>query len=150
MRTARGFVQDRRGMASAGKERHSLRLMGKRFSRGAGRLLLLTNGAGITNERRVMKRPRVHKSFFAKYERSKQSKRAGKLYGRRWQKARLEYLSEEDNALCRDCSERGEVKAADQIHHIKAHRGDSELFWNQDNWMPLCRSCHSKRTAKGE
>jgi hypothetical protein len=29
------------------------------------------------------------------------------------------------------------------IDHKIPHKGDYELFWNQDNWQSLCASCHS-------
>ena len=29
------------------------------------------------------------------------------------------------------------------IDHKIPHKGDYDLFWNQDNWQSLCASCHS-------
>lgn len=32
--------------------------------------------------------------------------------------------------------------------HIQPHRGDLYIFWNEENWQPLCVSCHSRKTLK--
>lgn len=66
-------------------------------------------------------------------------------YGYKWQKARVKFLSE--NPLCLICQAKKIVKAATIVDHIIAHKGDAHLFWNQDNWQPLCVSCHSRKTA---
>jgi 5-methylcytosine-specific restriction enzyme A len=29
------------------------------------------------------------------------------------------------------------------VDHKIPHKGDYDLFWNQDNWQSLCASCHS-------
>lgn len=62
-------------------------------------------------------------------------------YGYRWQKARAAYLAE--NPLCVYCRRIGRVEAATVVDHIKPHRGDEQLFWDEGNWQPLCASCHS-------
>lgn len=28
------------------------------------------------------------------------------------------------------------------VDHIKPHNGDMSLFWDSDNWQPLCKWCH--------
>ena len=44
---------------------------------------------------------------------------------------------------------RGIDKAVSAIvDHIKAHRMDPKLFWDQSNWRALCKSCHDKKTAR--
>ena len=35
------------------------------------------------------------------------------------------------------------MTAASVVDHIKPHKGDKALFWDQANWQPLCASCHS-------
>lgn len=35
-----------------------------------------------------------------------------------------------------------------EVDHIMPHRGDADLFWDQRNWQAVCRSCHSKKTAR--
>lgn len=37
---------------------------------------------------------------------------------------------------------------ATDLDHINPHRGDLKLFWDTDNWQPLCASCHSRKTAR--
>ena len=32
------------------------------------------------------------------------------------------------------------------VDHIIPHRGDQKLFWDQNNWQALCKSCHDKKT----
>ncbi|CQR75082.1 hypothetical protein SpAn4DRAFT_4446 [Sporomusa ovata] len=36
------------------------------------------------------------------------------------------------------------------MDHIKAHRGDQVLFWDQSNWQPLCKKCHDKKTRTAD
>ncbi|MCB0080444.1 MAG: HNH endonuclease [Caldilineaceae bacterium] len=49
--------------------------------------------------------------------------------------------------LCRHCRERGQTTAATEVDHIKARRdGGSDAF---DNLQSLCKSCHSRKTARG-
>lgn len=49
------------------------------------------------------------------------------------------------NPICAMCG-----KPATVVDHIIPHRGDSKLFWDTDNWQPLCARCHNKKTARGE
>jgi 5-methylcytosine-specific restriction protein A len=70
---------------------------------------------------------------------------AARGYGSRWQKARRRYLQR--NPFCWHCDQEGRVTAATQVDHIVPHRGDLLLFWDQENWQPLCASCHSRKTA---
>jgi len=72
--------------------------------------------------------------------------RAGKTtaergYGGKWQRERASFLRE--NPLCVDCLEAGVVAAATVVDHKVPHRGDQKLFWDRDNWQPLCDSHHS-------
>ena len=67
-------------------------------------------------------------------------------YDRRWSKARIRFLSE--NPLCVMCMERGFENAATVVDHKKAHKGDPELFWDEDNWQSLCKPDHDRKTAK--
>lgn len=66
-------------------------------------------------------------------------------YGYRWQQARARFLAK--HPLCRLCSDAGKVVDATEVDHIIPHRGDMELFWQESNWMALCKVCHSKKTA---
>lgn len=61
-------------------------------------------------------------------------------YNNRWQKARASFLSR--SPLCVKCIEEGKVVAATVVDHIIPHRGDTALFWDSDNWQPLCKRHH--------
>jgi len=70
-------------------------------------------------------------------------------YDRRWQKIRGMVLAE--SPLCADPhgthAERGEVVLATEVHHIRPLRDGGTH--RRSNLMPLCKSCHSKITARG-
>jgi len=69
-----------------------------------------------------------------------------RLYGRRWKHAKRAYLAK--HPLCIDCQSHNITTLAEDVDHIKPHKGDSKLFWNSSNWQPLCHSCHSRKTVK--
>ncbi len=80
------------------------------------------------------------------YERKRESS-SKRLYGSRWQRARKIFLAEE-SPLCVVCKELGIVELATEVDHIIPHRGNLELFWDRDNWQPLCKTHHSQKTAR--
>ena len=67
-------------------------------------------------------------------------------YGYAWQKASKRFLAA--HPLCEECKRQGRYVKATDVDHIKAHRGNRKLFWDQNNWEALCHSCHSKKTAR--
>ena len=68
-------------------------------------------------------------------------------YTYRWQQERKAYLTR--YPLCKDCLDTySEIRTATEVDHIIPHKGDMKLFWNTSNWQGLCKSCHSKKTAK--
>lgn len=67
-------------------------------------------------------------------------------YGRRWQRVAKQYLA--DHPFCVTCQQEGHVTIATQCDHVIPHRGDPALFWDPENWQPLCRPCHSAKTAR--
>ena len=69
-----------------------------------------------------------------------------KVYGRRWQEARVRHLKA--NPLCVACLDQGNIVAATEVDHITPHRGDQSLFWDEANWQSLCKPCHSRKTAQ--
>lgn len=69
-------------------------------------------------------------------------------YGHRWRKARERYLFK--NPCCVECEREGFVEPAKEVDHIKPHRGDQVLFWDESNWQSLCKRHHSAKTARGE
>jgi len=66
-------------------------------------------------------------------------------YTYRWHKVSRLYLKE--HPLCVICQKEGRVTEAIIVDHITPHKGNQELFWNDSNWQPLCKSCHDKKTA---
>lgn len=66
-------------------------------------------------------------------------------YGYKWQKARQQYLL--SHPLCVECKRNGKYIQAKVVDHIIPHKGNQELFWDENNWQPLCTSCHNRKTA---
>ena len=69
-------------------------------------------------------------------------------YGYKWQQARKRYL--QAHPLCVFCQQQGRVTAADVVDHIVPHQGNDNLFWDTNNWQPLCASCHSSTKQAAE
>lgn len=68
-------------------------------------------------------------------------------YGSRWQRARRAYLAE--HPLCVECSATGRAVTATVVDHKRPHRGSAKLFWERENWQPLCETCHNQKTGRG-
>ena len=71
-------------------------------------------------------------------------------YGYKWQQKRKAFLMRPENVLCVCCQSKGFVTEATVVDHIKPHKGNQELFWDESNWQPLCSSCHSSDKQKLE
>ncbi len=85
-----------------------------------------------------------------------------RIYGSKWDKARLSFLRE--NPLCVMCSQQGRVVAAAVVDHIRPHklkvamehgnRDDiaqaQKLFWSRDNWQSLCKQHHDSTKQRME
>ncbi len=85
-----------------------------------------------------------------------------RIYGSRWNKARLTFLR--DNPLCVMCQEQRRVTAATVVDHKVPHKlkaamksGDSlavkkaqKLFWDKGNWQALCDTHHSATKQRME
>lgn len=67
--------------------------------------------------------------------------RRDQLYGRRWRKARKAYLLR--HPRCVMCAHHGKLTRATVVDHIRPHRGGVALFWDHDNWQPLCEPHHN-------
>ena len=83
-----------------------------------------------------------HKSLHPEEVRSA----AERGYDSRWQKARKRYLAA--NPLCVECAKEGRYTKATDVDHVVPHRGNQTLFWDQDNWQPLCHRHHSIKTRR--
>lgn len=61
---------------------------------------------------------------------------------KRWRRARKSFLSR--FPLCRLCEGMGRLTPATVVDHIKPHRGDPVLFWDEsNNWQSVCAACHN-------
>lgn len=67
-------------------------------------------------------------------------------YGRRWQRATAIYLR--SRPQCAICGHWFTSRKDAVVDHIIPHKGDMTLFWDQNNWQPVCRPCHTAKTLK--
>ncbi|MCL2381321.1 MAG: HNH endonuclease [Treponema sp.] len=63
----------------------------------------------------------------------------------RWRKLRNTVLK--TFPCCQNCGA-GRFEAALELHHITPPKGDEELFFSEDNLMPLCKLCHAQITSR--
>ena len=68
-------------------------------------------------------------------------------YNAEWRKARKAFLQK--HPLCSECRKVGKLTPATVVDHIIPHRGDRKLFWDENNWQPLCKDCHDRKTGAG-
>lgn len=66
-------------------------------------------------------------------------------YDSAWRRFRLVYLKR--NPLCRHCKHRGEVRSSTEVDHIIPLQEAPHLKFDEANLQPLCKSCHSVKTA---
>lgn len=64
-------------------------------------------------------------------------------YNRDWEKARAAFLR--SRPFCAFCGAPASV-----VDHITPHKGDQLLFWDRNNWSPLCTPCHSGAKQRQE
>ena len=65
-------------------------------------------------------------------------------YDSKWRKARERFLK--CHPLCVQCQREGRLVKAPVVDHIKPHRGNPILFWDERNWQPLCKHHHDVKT----
>lgn len=56
-----------------------------------------------------------------------------------WIEYRIKFLKHNPKCYC--CPAYARV-----VDHIFAHKGDDEKFWQEGNFLPLCKTCHSTIT----
>jgi 5-methylcytosine-specific restriction protein A len=66
-------------------------------------------------------------------------------YGSRWRRAAKLFLLA--HPLCAECLSHGQTIPAKVVDHVRPHKGDQALFWDEGNWQPLCKPCHDRKTA---
>ena len=69
-------------------------------------------------------------------------------YNSRWQKASKRFLARQP--FCTECEKIGQLTPATVVDHIMPHRGDKVLFWDENNWQPLCKKCHDRKTRMND
>ena len=45
------------------------------------------------------------------------------------------------------CAAEDNTVAATVVDHIIPHKGNRKLFWDMNNWQPLCKFHHDQKTA---
>ena len=78
------------------------------------------------------------------YERYGRDKETKKMYGARWRKIRALFVSQ--HPFCQQCLKENRMVPTEEVHHIVPlrHGGTHD----EGNLMALCKSCHSRITAK--
>jgi 5-methylcytosine-specific restriction protein A len=70
-----------------------------------------------------------------------------------WERASAAWLKQQfsmGNVRCAMCGKVMDRERKDiVVDHIIDHKGNDDLFWNENNWQMLCRKpCHSRKTAR--
>lgn len=99
--------------------------------------------AGVTRERFCDK----HRATERKRQDALRPSSSARGYDSRWRRLRWAFLRA--HPICVDPFglHRHRITPATEVDHIKPHKGNKALFWNQDNWQPVCHACHSRKTA---
>jgi len=66
-------------------------------------------------------------------------------YTQRWKKLRRYQLDKQP--LCGYCQHLGVTELATVVDHIKPHKGDEVLFYDDKNLQSLCKRCHDSVKA---
>lgn len=111
---------------------------------------LVRDGSGRCEKHKRVERQRLDERRGTAHERG---------YTSAWQRARAAFLQK--HPLCVQCAEVPRVNAATVVDHVIPHRlkealdsGDAvriaaakALFWDRQNWQPLCKPHHDRKTA---
>ena len=82
-----------------------------------------------------------------RYNRKERPKYSKQLYKTaRWQKLRKQVLLKQP--FCAECQRQGKITRATIVDHIKPHKGNLDLFWDEENLQSLCKSCHDRKTVQ--
>ncbi len=72
------------------------------------------------------------------------------LYDRQWRNESKKFLRGHPWCECAECREGPYRRKADCVDHIKAHRGDVNLFWDKSNWMAMNVRCNASKSVREE
>lgn len=94
--------------------------------------------------------PRCAKHEKARHTRDRQRRGSAhqRGYTSRWRAHRARFLAE--HPLCAPCERVGRTTPATVVDHIRAHKGDEDLFWDEENHQASCKPCHDARTDEGD
>ena len=94
------------------------------------------------------KRPAIFRLVKATAQRAQDNRASAsnRGYDARWRAARASYL--QAHPICAECARHGGTEAATVVDHIRPHKGNDILFWDDSNWQALCARCHNRKTAK--
>lgn len=87
----------------------------------------------------------LHKKYARSMDRERGTA-AKRGYDTRWRLARIRFLRA--HPLCVECERHGRLTSATVVDHIRPHKGDKLLFWDESNWQALCKPCHDAKTAR--
>ena len=82
------------------------------------------------------------------YEQARSQRATRQLYTWQWHKYSKNRLKQ--YPLCVYCERDKRVTPATLTDHIKPHRGDYALFWDESNHASLCTACHSSKKQQEE
>lgn len=83
-----------------------------------------------------------------KHKAPQKKKEFHNLYDAVWRRERKAFLAE--HSWCIECLRFDVYIPATVVDHIKPHRGNIKLFWDRNNWQPMCKRHHDQKTARGE
>lgn len=67
----------------------------------------------------------------------------------RWRELRLRILAR-DLYTCRVCGRLEGGKGQMVANHIRPHKGDEALFWDEENLAATCKPCHDSTIQRNE
>jgi len=70
------------------------------------------------------------------------------LYDWRWRQYSKQYRVENPLCVCDECKERVVPLPSEVVDHIKPHKGNIKLFWDETNHQAMAKVCHDKKTVR--
>ena len=70
-----------------------------------------------------------------------------RIYDARWTKFRNHYFRNPAKVFCVECKRQGALVIATDLDHITPLAVRPDLKYDEANLQPLCKSCHSRKTA---
>lgn len=91
----------------------------------------------------IPKKPKIFKRKGFESRTFQKKSLTDKLYDNEWRSYSRRFLHH--NKYCYACG-----RASQVTDHLRAHKGDLDLFWKTNNHIPMCWRCHSIVTQKFE